>query len=1287
MPAQRPSASFEPLPPDLDLNALVESTPNFEYVTRIPSDVIEQQGIESFEKLVLLHVVIGGKPLVIDGFNRQLDQWTFTTQWLRDNVGGKFEQARNLTKKENMPLSINHYLNNLHMLADQWNPYNYKEPNRQRIYLKDIDCPQVWHDKLKEQIPPGVFYLNDSTGDIGGPGSVDEPNQHGLGIRKGKGAARAGDLMSCLPPAMRAENMMCYIGHEGTYTPAHREMCASLGHNIMVEASGTTERDGKPCKPGSSIWFMTETKDRHLVSEYWLSILGHDIEVEAHFAQINAWKAAPFTTYVVEQKVGDFLLIPPLAPHQVWNRGTRTMKAAWNRTTVETLEMALSEALPRARMVCRDEQYKNKAIVLFSLQRYSGLLGQVAMQKQTISDQGALMDLTYSPKIRQLQKDFKRLFALYTQILLSEMPAPTTPPEKRMQYLPYDSFVTCSYCRCNIFNRFLTCTTCVAPLANGEEDTYDICLECYAMGRSCRCLSKLKWVEQFPWKDLVEKHNLWRSQIIDFENGSAENSPKSLDEEKKLLKKKTLAEICQDQLKVRPWQDPKKEIQEVEAVELESDEFNKDGTVKKKKKKRRSEKWLQENVSCHICVHRSPRWKHIICDCGLAFCYGVLWRGFDMMPQTVMENPDWKCPRCLKICSCTACRKDPKNKPFEPTGTILGHDTRKFADPRSIESLVDFSASNMHWVKKAGDDHPHETRRLRRRQDEAEKAKLRDPALNEHYVDDDDQSMPSSGESRMDGNGEQHDPEMPIDPMMLNIDPSLMPPSTSRPRRAQPPAPKTHGNMRAPVANIAGDQSVGAEPIQMAAMEALKAMDNSYQAYPGFGGGMSFQEDNGIIYEYPDPDGPSLSPQTSRYSVQQPPQDFMQLPQDPVHPSQVSLQPPEQPSDGGQKRKRASDRPMIRSDLVELVSGPPSKKPSGARKEPQSVNTDTDEPDTRLVVKLHIDGSKLAGLERKLDEHRAAVGSKDQQTEDSTIIISSDLPTNSNAIADPLSMYKPTKRRLKNDEKDEDFTTRKRDRKSSSGIELKARREKVDYRMLSGSEAEDDEQETYTVNVSKSKRRSLPAYLARRSPVDESELPRELSEIPARRVSRTKQQTSTNSSTSSTTNPSPIEGGHIPLAEAITNGDHASDEVSLPEPRRDPIALVRNRQTVSNIIHKEAPKTKIPAKSTSNPVKVTQQGPSPADDANRQAKLKAVRWAQGDSHDFESSDSDSGHSPIELTPSTRKTFKAKLEAAKQRAAVPAGKEVRKSIFAKPGARKIRITGAKAAANAVKGKYP
>lgn len=89
MPSQRPCAAFEPLAPDLDLAALIEATPNFEYVERIHCDMIDHQGIEDFEKLVMLHVIIGGKPLVIEGYEKRLEPWTFGLQWLRDNYSQK----------------------------------------------------------------------------------------------------------------------------------------------------------------------------------------------------------------------------------------------------------------------------------------------------------------------------------------------------------------------------------------------------------------------------------------------------------------------------------------------------------------------------------------------------------------------------------------------------------------------------------------------------------------------------------------------------------------------------------------------------------------------------------------------------------------------------------------------------------------------------------------------------------------------------------------------------------------------------------------------------------------------------------------------------------------------------------------------------------------------------------------------------------------------------------------------------------------------------------------------
>lgn len=89
MPAARPRAAFEPIPPDFDVKTLVESVDKFQYVDRISYSAIAANGDDKFEKLVLLHVIIGGKPLVIDGFDEILDPWTFTPSWLRDNHGDK----------------------------------------------------------------------------------------------------------------------------------------------------------------------------------------------------------------------------------------------------------------------------------------------------------------------------------------------------------------------------------------------------------------------------------------------------------------------------------------------------------------------------------------------------------------------------------------------------------------------------------------------------------------------------------------------------------------------------------------------------------------------------------------------------------------------------------------------------------------------------------------------------------------------------------------------------------------------------------------------------------------------------------------------------------------------------------------------------------------------------------------------------------------------------------------------------------------------------------------------
>jgi hypothetical protein len=93
MPAQRPRAAFEPLSPDLNVVELVNSTPNFEQVVRIQCDAIDENGLENFEKLVLLHVIVRGLPLVIEGFDKKLDSAIFSEKWLRNHYSAKRESS------------------------------------------------------------------------------------------------------------------------------------------------------------------------------------------------------------------------------------------------------------------------------------------------------------------------------------------------------------------------------------------------------------------------------------------------------------------------------------------------------------------------------------------------------------------------------------------------------------------------------------------------------------------------------------------------------------------------------------------------------------------------------------------------------------------------------------------------------------------------------------------------------------------------------------------------------------------------------------------------------------------------------------------------------------------------------------------------------------------------------------------------------------------------------------------------------------------------------------------
>src|SRR5882762_7312089 len=150
-------------------------------------------------------------------------------------------------------------------------------------------------------------------------------------------------------------------------------------------------------------------------------------------------------------------------------------------------------------------------------------------------------------------------------------------------------------------------------------------MDCYAMGRSCACISGTKWVEQFRWKELTEKHMLWRQQILK-SNFRLSNHYQSLSAEREKLGKRTLAEICQHELKRRPWVDVNAPVSSRKSESIDDID---DVKTRNRRKVRRTDKWRKGHGTCHICRTPDPMWKLASCtSCDLNYCYGSLFRAF-----------------------------------------------------------------------------------------------------------------------------------------------------------------------------------------------------------------------------------------------------------------------------------------------------------------------------------------------------------------------------------------------------------------------------------------------------------------------------------------------------------------------------------------------------------------------------------------------------------------------------------------------------------------------------------
>ncbi|KAJ6623520.1 hypothetical protein B0H10DRAFT_2331770 [Mycena sp. CBHHK59/15] len=392
-----------------------------------------------------------GVPLVIEGLDRH-ENWhedTFTLDCFESD-GTKEICVRNVHDRSDQNMLLSEFVARTHEASPFVTP-----GEDVRLYGKDIQCPRKWNDWLHSaNVIPSCL------------------------LPKG-----SNNLLKNLPPSMQVETLMCYLGIGDTFTPCHKDLCASSGHNLMCR----TENGG------SSFWFMTDTASANTVATFFHEKLKVELDHESHVITLAELMNAPFKVYITEQKLGDLVLVPPRSAHQVWNHGGLTVKTSWSRMTPDGLSLALRYELPLYRRVCRSETYRVKSII------YHTLRDLLSNEPDSSTTPGSTTYVQMNTRHSSMRfETLLHVLKLFDCVLIEEY---SQDPKQLLKLLPRldksstinpgddenERGLTCDFCGSDVFQSFFECRSCVdggkAELGHG----FVTCPGCYVEGRSCRC--------------------------------------------------------------------------------------------------------------------------------------------------------------------------------------------------------------------------------------------------------------------------------------------------------------------------------------------------------------------------------------------------------------------------------------------------------------------------------------------------------------------------------------------------------------------------------------------------------------------------------------------------------------------------------------------------------------------------------------------------------------------------------------------------------------------------------
>jgi len=163
--------------------------------------------------LIEREVITKGMPLYVTGVCTNWNKDLFSCNWLEEHFGD-WEMI-------NSPRDLQAMVDLAGWTLSDYIEYVTQDPSERKktLYGKDITCPEQWRNYLAHHLNSYFCYEQK-------------------------------DLVCHLSKEQQPETLMVYIGIDNTYTPAHTDICGSIGHNLMVYADADSY----------AWWFITETK-------------------------------------------------------------------------------------------------------------------------------------------------------------------------------------------------------------------------------------------------------------------------------------------------------------------------------------------------------------------------------------------------------------------------------------------------------------------------------------------------------------------------------------------------------------------------------------------------------------------------------------------------------------------------------------------------------------------------------------------------------------------------------------------------------------------------------------------------------------------------------------------------------------------------------------------------------------------------------------------------------------------------------------------------------------------